>query len=408
MSDKFRQKTVEFTSTSGGGLGVPRRLTQQYSLEAQGITSSGHDFRSLGRSSGDIGGFFSSSKMTCGSLPQQVTLYGGYAPTYDAYTSTGVIVPPELEQTLRTSYGDFGSRDAIQYIGPNRTTKQHALSKGTTAIARVAPASPVWDGATAIAELVGGVPSLPGKGGTFSGEYLNAQFAVLPTVSDLESLANAAQKSEEILAQLERDSGKLIRRSYAFEPESMGPRTVWYDKWNSLPVMLGGVIPTAFETPAYGHSTCYSEFSRDFRFSGAFTYHLPPKGTWRRKIAELDALYGVVPGVDTAWNALPFSWLADWHGNMGDVLQNMSNFASDGLVMQYGYITCVDRKSTTYEWDYPVYLAPGVSSSVSGKVTLEQTEMTRYAANPFGFGVSVPDYTLRQASILAALGFSLR
>jgi hypothetical protein len=50
------------------------------------------------------------------------------------------------------------------------------------------------------------------------GEYLNYQFGWAPIVSDLKSVASAISNSERILRQLERDSGKNVRRKFAFPP----------------------------------------------------------------------------------------------------------------------------------------------------------------------------------------------
>jgi len=123
---------------------------------------------------------------------------------------------------------------------------------------------------------------------------------------------------------------------------------------------------------------------------------------------ELDRLYGVVPGIDTAWNAVPFSWLADYYGNMGDVMQNITAFAQDGLTLVYGYITSVTEIQGRYTWSYPVRLkgARNAWSSQTGSLEYSVRTIRRIPANPFGFGPTGVPLTGRQKAIVAALGLS--
>lgn len=404
MTEKFRELTKVYSSKIFGGLNQGSSQSREYCTEAQYLFSTGHPYRQLGRSSYDIGGPFSTSKVEWGPMPGETTTYGGFYPNYDAYASTGVLVPARLELDMRK--GRSGSLAAIQSWGPPKPSDNDLIARGTTAISRVAPTSPVWDGATAVAELFSGVPKLPGKtGGNIGSEYLNVEFGILPTISDIRAATDAARRSEEIIAQLERDSGKWIRRTADLGSETLSEFTT--DLGWGYPVFLGGGQPTAYELRP-GSSAMHSVTTRSYKFSGAFTYHLPPKGSWRRKIAELDAVYGVSPGIDTAWNAVPFSWLADWHANMGDVLKNFTMFAQDGLVMPYGYITCRTERLITYNWEYGASYKSDVFPRRSGSAQVSISETYRMPASPFGFGVKETSYSPRQVAILAALGFSLK
>jgi hypothetical protein len=332
------------------------------------------------------------------------------------------------------------STDSFKSFASIGESESSARAYGATAISRVAPTNPVWDGASAIAELYGaGVPlkapfatksslvvdrkpekaplsgvlgHLPSnvddlKAINLGGEYLNIQFGYAPTVSDIATLRDTARRSEKILAQLERDSGKAIRRSYQFPEEELPARGPY--SGGGFPMFLGGTTPTAYEVMQGTWRLTYKR-TRSRKFSGAFMYHLPPKGTWRRKISELDALYGVRPGIDTAWNAVPFSWLADYFGNTGDVLKNITAFAQDGLVLKYGYITTVTEDVGTFVWDYPVRRQGDRNawSSASGTCQLSIKTISRWPANPFGFGAAPGSLSDRQLAIVAALGLSLK
>lgn len=418
---KFRELTQRYTSEYGGnnGTATPSRL---YTTESQTITSVSHapDYRRLGDSSSDIGGPFFSAKLKWGGLPAPVSLQGDLTPSDFGWKTKGVLVPGGLEPEMRA--GAYGTAAAVIATGPPAESESSMLAKGATAISRVAPTNPVWDGASALAELYGAKellrpPLTNSKTGKFiserkdlqhvntAGEFLNIQFGYIPTASDILAFRNTAEHSEKILSQLERDSGRLIRRQYEFPEQELPARGPYMN--SDFPVMLGGAIPTAYEVGRGSWSLQYRRVQSQ-RFSGAFTYHLPPKGTWRRKIADLDHLYGVRPGVDTAWNAVPNSWLADYYGNMGDVLKNVSSFAQDGLVLKYGYLTSVTEDIGTWTWSYPIRRLGDRNawSTYSGSFQHSSKILTRMPANPFGFGPTGVPLTGRQKAIVAALGLS--
>jgi len=418
--DKFREIAKPYTAKYLGNHGT-FSSSKDYSVESQKIQSVSHapGYRNLSGSSSDIGGPFFSNKMKWSGLPARVSLQGDLVPSSSGWKSEGVLVPPFVEEQMRK--GKYGTAASLAAISPTAESESSMLIKGTTAISRVAPTSPVWDGASALAELYGsGVVKAPlaGRDGNLptsgkdlsklnpGSEYLNLAFGYAPTASDILSMRDVARRSEKILAQLERDSGKLIRRSYEFPKTNPVPDSSGYQ--GTFPTFLGGGSPSAYEV-GMGRMDLLTTTTRDQRFSGAFMYHLPPKGTWRRKIAELDHLYGLRPGIDTAWNAVPFSWLADYFGNMGDVLKNITAFAQDGLVLKYGYITSVTETTWDIKWSYPVRRDGDRNawSNYTGSIQCSFRVMSRMPANPFGFGPTGVAITGRQKAILAALGVSL-
>jgi hypothetical protein len=360
-------------------------------------------------------------KLKWGGLPAPIALQGDLTPSDFGVRSKGILVPPILDQEMRT--GAYGTPVLLESLNPGAESESSMLAMGATAISRVAPTNPVWDGASAIAEMYGEGKLLPktplanskghilnSKGDlkdfNIANEFLNIQFGYLPLASDILSLRDTAEKSEKILSQLEKDSGRTIRRQYEFPEQELAGRGPYGDT-GSYPVMLGGAVPSAYEVGRGTWSLSYKR-TRSRRFSGAFTYHLPPKGTWRRKMSELDHLYGVRPGIDTAWNAVPFSWLADYYGNMGDVLKNITAFAQDGLVLKYGYLTSVTEDLGTWNWDYPVRRDGDRNTwtTYRGTMQISCRTVNRVPANPYGFGPTGVPLTGRQKAIVAALGLS--
>jgi len=130
-----------------------------------------------------------------------------------------------------------------------------------------------------------------------------------------------------------------------------------------------------------------------------------------RRISELDHLYGILPGAGTAWELLPFSWLVDYFSSVGDAMQNIDNFARDGLVMPYAYVQRSVKIETEYTWRGALNrglsfseLSTAAPEVISGRIISHSLQ--RRPATPFGFGVSASSLTLRQASIIAALGLT--
>lgn len=356
----------------------------------------------------DTGGPFQSQKIEIEMDNWQPTsLYRDYG-RYGIYSSFAMLYPSsEIQKVAWAHEGAVSSAETPEYTlsvyAPEIIADNSVDDYGATAISRVQPTSPVFEGATAVAELLSERKffAIPGRAGGPSGEYLNYQLGIAPTVSAVTDLREAMQSSEKVIAQLERDSGKLIRRRYYFPDEIETSRSDVsreghappFDVWNSI------------LTPDSGSTlTTVTRRTTKRWFSGAFTYYLP-KGGWRRTLDELDAVYGIKPGIDTGWELIPFSFVADYFVNAGDVLSNMNAFASDGLVMPYGYMMITQKVETEYTLRRQMYIDNTLAMrTVRGRIV--KTTLQRRRANPFGFGISDNDLSLRQMSILAALGIS--
>jgi hypothetical protein len=136
-------------------------------------------------------------------------------------------------------------------------------------------------------------------------------------------------------------------------------------------------------------------------FSGAFTYHLPidnlkimgPNDVRRRGLINFD----LTP--ETLWNLAPWSWAVDWFVPVGDLIGNLQDWSTDGLVMRYGY--CMEHSVTTDTYNYI-----GQGGQYVGAIRLSTESKVRIQANPFGFGMSWESLSPRQLAIVAALGLS--
>jgi hypothetical protein len=289
-------------------------------------------------------------------------------------------------------------------------------AEGTKALNEMRPTAPVSGLGVTIGELREGVPAIVGrhllksllsdhkrqrsllKEG--SDEYLNWEFGWKPLVADLYDAARAVKRSEKIVAQLYRDSGRDVRRRFGFP---VSKETTVEQFGNRYPFLPGhGYLSGA---PGTLHVT--TENLRTVWVSGMCRYYIPPADDLRGKMlhhtAVANKLLGVRPDPELLWELAPWSWLADWVTDMGSLVGNLTSFAFDGLVWKYAYLMehQVERKRyslvgyQTYRGDYPPCWATGIRES-----------KRRVAATPFGFGLSLDSFSLRQWSILAALGIS--
>jgi hypothetical protein len=308
------------------------------------------------------------------------------------------------------------SHTSFPFPETHETSDGQLEALGGTAIAACSPTNPPADAATFLGELVkDGIPSLIGsKSWEFrtdaarkaGDEYLNAQFGWRPFLSELIDFGKLTIDANAVLAQYERDSGKVVRRRYEFPLETS------YQE-DDITGSLGSNLPWGMAGDGFCNGNTYG---RSFRmrkivrrrwFSGAFTYYLPTGYDSRStmdRIALLSDRFGLHLTPNLVWELGPWSWAVDWFSNTGDVIKNISNIATYGLILRYGYIMEHTTVSDTYTQKgaidnngRPFPIDP---------ITLVTETKKRRQANPFGFGVSWDGLTDFQASILAALGIS--
>jgi hypothetical protein len=357
----------------------------------------------------DIGGSFSTVKQIYGD-PEQSSLLRPLS-----------LSQPYIAQTLYTYDGPLFARSGS--VGPSSSLwpsysevalSQEMQQKGTTAIARTIPTNPAVGVGQLIGESVERLPAIPGaalfgSGGRvskkFADEYLNVEFGLKPLLSDIAGINQTMKDSNQILRQLERDSGRHIRRRYRFGEE----RTI---ELLSNPGDIRQPYPP-ISTQHYnslGSRGAYSwrrETVKNIWFSGCYSYlYQQGDALWDRLTRAEQAgnrLYGLRLNPALAWELAPWSWLADWKSNAGDVITNLSAFSRDGLVLRWGYVMCDLKITDTHTVQ---------ANLKAGTRTLVQSFTThvkkRTRATPYGFGLDPDwkDFSSRQLAILSALGIS--
>jgi hypothetical protein len=291
-----------------------------------------------------------------------------------------------------------------RYSTPSEFSTADLDSFGTTAIARSAPTNPAFSLSTSLGELVGeGIPAIVGssllkervKAARSAGsEYLGVEFGWRPLLRDLQSFAKTVKESERILHQYRKDSGMKIRRGYDGKADT---GTKLY-QGNNIKVISNATLSAT--------GTVTENWYEKQWFRGAFKYHIPVSDTVLGKFREWSSMSNHLLGwkvtPETVWNLAPWSWAADWFANTGDVMANISNLGTDGLVLQYGYSMATRRREALIAGT--TYARYGQSAYMTRKIMEEWKQ--RRPATPYGFGVNLQTLSPKQIAIMAALGLS--
>lgn len=349
-------------------------------------------------------------------------------------TRSWVLSPTNMPVTTLTYVSPNTPSIREEYVGPIVAAFPGALSlpvfpptlestdanlekKGAIAVSKCKPTNSVADLSTFLGELMKeGLPSLVGsqtwkartsaaRRKAVGGEYLNYQFGIAPVLSEVSNIAQAIKKSDKILAQYERDAGRVVRRKYGFPSEKSVTEVLYLANGTSGWADAGY---TTARNAFKGEVRHRRETVRNTWFSGAFTYHLPTGYESRDGISKLaaqaDKLFGIKPGPEVLWNLAPWSWAIDWFSNTGDVISNLEDFKLHGLIMRYGYI--MEETSVTDTYTFVNDRTFSVLQPRVADVVLRTLTKKRLPANPFGFGVTWNGISPFQASIAAALGIS--
>lgn len=328
------------------------------------------------------------------SLYRQTFTYLPNPAKYIAYFGTGTNV--KMSGSVRLHAPSTSVPPLEVYSHPSDV---QLIADGTSAIARTEPLNPAFDLSVFLGELrAEGIPNMPGSAvrdkvsvaRATGSEYLNVEFGWLPLVRGIRDFASVVDQSDQILAQHRQNANRILDRSYEW-PEQSDSR------WDSC---NHSVIPSAAGTALGGGQ--FQSVSQRKWFEAEYQFYLPTGTSYGDKLRRYGSYARKLLGVDLSpevlWNLSPWSWAADWFGNVGDVMHNVSAFQRDGLVMRNAYIMCHTRKEVVNSGQLP-------NGPYLRKTEVEERK-TRLPATPYGFGVSYDGLSLRQKAVVAALGLS--
>lgn len=308
--------------------------------------------------------------------------------------------------------------DGTPAYPPSGETSDDDLEElGAQAIAECKPTNSLADLSVALGEIMKeGLPSLVGSqtwkdraltAKNAGSEYLNVVFGWQPLYREVSDFVRAVQRIDTVLKQYERDAGKVVRR----QREMPIQREVSIEQIGGTDARRATLYPNSSDlwTSPLGTLLRTRETVRRRWFSGAFTYHLPTGYDSRSKLDRyrlIADILGIELTPETIWNVSPWSWAVDWFSNAGDVISNISDFATGGLVMPYGYM----MEHSIVKDTYRITNRGGIKTTGGeiGELVLTTEVKKRIQANPYGFGVSWDDLSSFQTSVLVALGLSRR
>lgn len=238
---------------------------------------------------------------------------------------------------------------------------------------------------------------------TVADHWLNFQFGWKPFVKDLVSFFEAYTSFQSLLNKAKKENGKWQRRGGSTFPMS-SKRTIDYITTGTGgfdPLYVGGVVRSG----TYQLSVVQTE---TVWFEGRFKYWIPDlenNDYAIERVLNFLRVYGLRLNPLLIWNLTPWSWLADWIGNVGDNISNLCSVSTDNLVAKHAYI----MKTTDLHLKMQVRIGlcsyPNVVDRyVGAEWNRHAVIKTRRHASPFGFSTVWPNLSARQWSILAALG----
>jgi len=291
-----------------------------------------------------------------------------------------------------------GNADGIPSLTPYPMHSNTELDAfGTTAIARIEPTNPAFDMSTFLGELrAEGLPNLPGSAlrertrlaKASGGEYLNLEFGWFPLIRGVRDFAQTVVDADDIIRQYQEGSGKTIQRRYQWPPEEQ----------SRADACRFTMTPTVGFFTGGGQ---YQYVQRRKWFEAEFAYHVPTGQSINDKVRRYGSYGRKLLGLDLSpevlWNLSPWSWAADWFGNVGDVMHNVSALGTDGLVMRHAYMMCHTQRV--------VQMGGSYGGRHQTKLIIEE-EKNRRPGTPFGFGVAFSSLSRKQLAIVTALGLS--
>lgn len=234
-------------------------------------------------------------------------------------------------------------------------------------------------------------------------QYLNYQFGWKPFLNDLRKFLQTTNSLQKRYNFLRRNNGRWLRRGGTVQKSvTTGDHTA---PALNLPL-------TSYQFPPGETPSGHIEWTEDDHiwFEAAMKFWVPEFET-PNLLPSIRQMYGLNLSPSVVWELVPWSWLADWFANIGDVMSNLSDTdAAPNLVAKYAYIMRHRKRTAKYDGSSTYYAlrdlksGSGSSATAFAHASVVWESEQRLPASPFGFGFTWDDLSLRQLAILAALG----
>jgi len=217
---------------------------------------------------------------------------------------------------------------------------------------------------------------------------LMREFGWTPLASDFNNLLQMAKSTSDRMELLKKLSkAPMTRKIHLYDSIISGPKTNW----------------TVCSTPPRMYTTVQAQTTTTRKVWGYTTWTPDTSGFERIKEYDPDfkflsrkIVYGATVDASTLWNALPWSWLADWFGNIGDYLESSRNLVPCTADMPAICETITTKQETSI-------LSCGYALPGALPATFTRLSKNRYRASALLPSAHLPLLTQRQVNILASL-----
>lgn len=260
-------------------------------------------------------------------------------------------------------------------------------------------------------------------GAAVGGAYLAGQFGWVPFFGELLNALEVCANSDALINQFVRDSGKLVRRSrerVLKQEVYTGNGTLnGASSYNHRTLNYDGIGVQVGWRPGY----MSSRLSTTFESTVTVTDKLRAGATWEYFVADPNGSLGRIRefnqraklllgdpllSYSTLWELAPWSWLVDWHTDIGGLLSFQESVAEDSLVARRAYTSVLRDIDVVTRHDNYHYNTTGtwVGDAPIAHSTASLRQVRRRQGSPYDMGIDWTGYTTQQWFILGALGLT--
>lgn len=333
---------------------------------------------------------------------------------------TPLFVLPDVSRSAQANLMDAAVSHSL--AGYNRTRPGQPTADLLVGVVEfLRDGIPYIPGQLARVPLEGAVPFIKSVVAGFKNlgsEYLNVVFGWKPFINDLRKFFNFCGTLDEQLRKLIAQNGKPIRRrTVLVDTNDISIETQLYSSAYAN-VYGGNGTPSS-----YGAKTYWTRSTVTYErvwYNACYRYWIPNvmSAGWRARAIAI--LSGAFPTPATVYNAMPWSWLADWFGSVGGVAAMLSPTAVDNLVQLYGFtmrhtltkVTCnatvmyPGRHTITHIGSTELGQAYDGSDLTVKSTYVDETKVRTAGFHPFGPDKISSGFSPYQISILSALGLT--
>lgn len=329
---------------------------------------------------------------------------------YNPYRGTGHfgVIPPYTDPSFWPYWldDDWGNASSYGAAGWNKyRPAQPAVELGQDIAELRDTFRDLFKRARSFKDLYDGRRKLPTNPAS---NFLEWNFGWQPLIRDIEKSIKQYQTLDETIDRIKRMNGRWDHRGGPVDSQNESEATTYTGN-----AALARCVPlgtSTFPTSLLNRCTVTDtmQYTSKAWFEGSFRYYIPDINTpeWadkaRRKLMGLNVNPALV------WELVPWSWLADWISNAGDVFSNMDNGLAENLVAAYAYI--MRTTTCTFSRNASIVIAtlanPLKEASLTHAISTKFERKHRVAASPFGFGIDFGSFSPKQIAIMAALGLS--